>query len=651
MFAAFALVVGGLAPADASPAPAKAPAVIPAVAPSMTSPASVTSIGPDVQLGSASQWLWKTFLTVTPDGKTAYVASGKNINVFSIPGNKALASVPVAASAGSIVASPDGARIYATLTAKNGITVISTASNSVVSTIVPDGIGDNPDLTLTADGKTLLALDSGVSRNLHFIDTASSTPTGAVSLAAEAEVFGVWTTPDSAQAYIATGSAYNAQGVRTFDIKVMDLATRTVVGTIPSCEFVRAIAFSPDSRKAYVGCETGDVSVVDMIAGKVVKTLSPGFKVHYAQLAGGGTKVLVAGDVDNLVAEIDIATDTVTGTVSTDSQILGLVVPQAGTTAYVVRQDGQSQIMLSAMTVTNAHPSVLTDRLSGTDRYATAIAVSTAHFGTAGTVYIATGEQFPDALSAAPAASWEYAPLLLTHTLSLPAGVQDEIIRLKPTKIVVVGGTGAVSAAVFAQLKAMVPNTIRRAGADRYATARAVVAGAFPSATSVAVATGVNYPDALSAATLGPVLLVPSGSTHLDAATMALLKQLKVAFVDIVGGVGAISASVDKSLENNYIQVFRYGGRNRFETNQLVNNAYFATTASRTYYVSGWDFPDALAVSAVGPRRQGQVYLVQPNCIPAGVVKAISGTTAATRITLVGGPAVVGNDVAFGKAC
>ncbi|MCQ9163218.1 cell wall-binding repeat-containing protein [Arthrobacter sp. STN4] len=570
--------------------------------------------------------------------------------MFSIPGNKAVASVSLPANAGSLVASPDGSRIYASLTGGNGIAVISTADNSVVSTIAPGGTGSNPDLALTADGKTLLALD-GVNKSLNFIDTAASAPGGALSLATEAELFGVWTTPDSTQAYIATGSGYNAQGVRTFDIEVMDLATRTVLRRVPSCPFVRAIAFSPDGRKAYVGCETGEVSVLDTVGGTVAKSLRPGFKVQYAQLGGSGTKVLVAGAVDDRVAEIDIATDTVTGTVSTASQILGLAVPRAGTNAYVVRREGQTLTMLSPMTVTNARPAVFTDRIFGADRYETAVAVSREYFVGAGTVYVATGEQFADALAAAPAANKEYAPLLLTRSRSLPPVVQDEIIRLKPGKVVVVGGEGAVSAAVFQDLKKLVPNTIRRSGADRYATARAVVAGAFPSAQSIALVTGADYPDALSAAALGPVLLVPPGTTRLDVSTMTLLGQLKAASVYIVGGSGVVSTSIEKPLRDKFIQVYRFGGTNRFETNQLVNAASFAPASDRTYYVSGWNFPDALTISAVMPSHQGQAYMVQPNCLPAGVLKAVSGTTAATRVTLLGGSAVVGDAVAFGQGC
>ncbi len=60
---------------------------------------------------------------------------------------------------------------------------------------------------------------------------------------------------------------------------------------------------------------------------------------------------------------------------------------------------------------------------------------------------------FPDALSGAPIAGKTRGPVLLTNTTSLPSSIANELTRLKPKKIVVLGGTGAVSSTVEKQLK------------------------------------------------------------------------------------------------------------------------------------------------------------------------------------------------------
>src|SRR5690606_38463409 len=113
---------------------------------------------------------------------------------------------------------------------------------------------------------------------------------------------------------------------------------------------------------------------------------------------------------------------------------------------------------------------------SGQSRYDTAIAVSQEAFPgdpDVDVVYVAGGANFPDALAAAPAAVKNGGPLLLTPTATLPSAVADEIDRLSPARIVVVGGTGIVSASVFSQLEALGYPTERIGGGNRYAVSEA----------------------------------------------------------------------------------------------------------------------------------------------------------------------------------
>ena len=295
-------------------------------------------------------------------------------------------------------------------------------------------------------------------------------------------------------------------------------------------------------------------------------------------------------------------------------------------------------------------PSVSTDRVSGRDRYETAVAISIAGNWNANTVYVAAGEHFPDALAAGPAATAEQAPFLLTKSKFLPPVVRGEILRLKPTKIILVGSAGAVSDSVFQELKGIVPNTIRRGGPDRYATARAVVGGAFTHAPNVSFATGIDYPDAMSAGAVEPVLLVRPGATKMDPATRSLLKKLKTTNSKIIGSAAVVSAGFERALAAELFNPARYGGKDRFETNRLANKANIGGD-DRVYFASGFDFPDALAISASLPWRQGFLYLVRPNCIPVETKRAYVGTHAEQRVTLVGGPTVVADEVAFGKTC
>ena len=94
-------------------------------------------------------------------------------------------------------------------------------------------------------------------------------------------------------------------------------------------------------------------------------------------------------------------------------------------------------------------------RFSGADRYATAAAISAAVFPTGvSTVYIATGTNYPDALAGGAAASFEDSPLLLVTAGTIPAATSAELSRLKPRRIVVLGGPSVVSNAVLNALAA-----------------------------------------------------------------------------------------------------------------------------------------------------------------------------------------------------
>lgn len=95
--------------------------------------------------------------------------------------------------------------------------------------------------------------------------------------------------------------------------------------------------------------------------------------------------------------------------------------------------------------IREAVPYATVERNAGADRYATAASVSRATFPSAGTVYLAAGSSFPDALAGAPAAGSVGAPLLLTAKNCAPAATRAEIARLGATRVVALGGTGVVS--------------------------------------------------------------------------------------------------------------------------------------------------------------------------------------------------------------
>lgn len=195
-------------------------------------------------------------------------------------------------------------------------------------------------------------------------------------------------------------------------------------------------------------------------------------------------------------------------------------------------------------------------RAAGSDRYGTSAAVSRlAYPGGAPVVYLATGTNFPDALAAGPAAAHDGGPVLLTDPLALSPATAAELTRLAPTRVVIAGSTGAVSAAVESAVHALVPSAAidRRGGADRYATA-ALLAGSFVArVASVYVATGLDFPDALSAGAAagaqdGPLLLTTT--TLLPGVSTSTIVALSPSHAVIAGGPSVVSDGVLAAVRN-----------------------------------------------------------------------------------------------------
>ena len=211
---------------------------------------------------------------------------------------------------------------------------------------------------------------------------------------------------------------------------------------------------------------------------------------------------------------------------------------------------GPAAVSASVMAQLAGYTTGSVTRIEGETRYATSAAIS-AHTYPAGakTAYLASGELFPDALSVAAYAAGAGAPVLLTRADGLPADVERELRRLAPDRIVVLGGTGAVSAATAQQAgRATNARVDRTEGLDRYSTSAAVTRAATGSTAPVVyVTSGVNFPDALAGAaaaakTGAPLLLV--SDVRVPGPIAAELIRLRPERIIVLGGPVAVSDAV-----------------------------------------------------------------------------------------------------------
>ncbi len=297
-------------------------------------------------------------------------------------------------------------------------------------------------------------------------------------------------------------------------------------------------------------------------------------------------------------------------------------------------------------------------RVSGADRYATAAEVSENAFAPGvGVVYLATGENFPDAIAGAPAAAKGAGPVLLTRAATLPASTATELQRLDPGKIIVLGGTGAVSQAVQDQLQQFTAGTVSRIqGATRFETAANLSNATFVAGTNtVYVATGANFPDALAGGPAvaqaplgGPVLLVEQNA--IPASTVTELQRLNAQKVIVLGGTGAVSDTVKNSLEAYSVEpVLRRSGADRYLTAVDISSKTF-TSATKVYLATGENFPDALAAGAPAGVVHGPVLLSRKDCIPPEVNAEITRLDP-TSLIVVGGTGALSDAVLNRTVC
>src|SRR5699024_4825261 len=154
------------------------------------------------------------------------------------------------------------------------------------------------------------------------------------------------------------------------------------------------------------------------------------------------------------------------------------------------------------------------ERISGDLRYDTAVETSQAGWADADTVVLARGDEYADALAGVPLAYKLDAPILLTPTKELWDATADEIDRLGADNVVILGGKGAVSTNVEKALTDKGLNVRRIDGSDRFTTAALIAEEVAPDGTEeVAIANGMDFPDALSVASSAakegtPILLV-----------------------------------------------------------------------------------------------------------------------------------------------
>ena len=309
-----------------------------------------------------------------------------------------------------------------------------------------------------------------------------------------------------------------------------------------------------------------------------------------------------------------------------------------------------------------APESAVVNRFGGDNRYETAIAVSLADWGDdqAEAVVLARGDNFPDALAGVPLAVHVGGPLLISPPSALRADVRDEVRRVLPTgaTVYMLGGTGALSPAIEAELISLGYRVDRLAGANRYETAIAV-ARALPPTDQITVATGLDFPDALAASVpaaegMGtggipyPVLL--TNGEELGRPTlnyvMELLKGTEILHINSVGGPAGVAAFEALS-HHDKVRLQNFSGADRYSTATAIADYFYSTYATtRIGVTTGADFADALSAASRLAPKHAPLILTRPQSLPGPSAAKLEEYAFYGPLEIFGGPSAVSDQVA-----
>lgn len=196
---------------------------------------------------------------------------------------------------------------------------------------------------------------------------------------------------------------------------------------------------------------------------------------------------------------------------------------------------------------------IIVDRVAGANRNGTAAMVAAKLTAKSDIAFLVSNKNYADALSASSAAALMGAPILYVNPDGIiPAETAEALRTLGCSKVYIIGGTAAVDASAESSIKTLGMTAERVYGNDRYLTSIAVYSKFEHLFTSgdAAIATGKNYPDALSGVAFAakngmPVFLV--GDTA-PAALVSGFDGMDINTLYVFGGENAVSETVVNAL-------------------------------------------------------------------------------------------------------
>lgn len=191
----------------------------------------------------------------------------------------------------------------------------------------------------------------------------------------------------------------------------------------------------------------------------------------------------------------------------------------------------------------------------------------------------------------------------------------------------------------------------RIAGENRFGTAAEIAKVSYEKAETVVLAFGLNYADALAGVPLAyqknaPILL--TGTKSMPKETTNAIEKLGAKNVIILGGEGAISKDVEKTLQNQGLTTKRLAGQSRFGTATAIADE-LNEAPTDVIFVYAFNSADALSVSTVAALKGAPIIYLSTkgelNADTAAYLAKLKKKGCVKNAYVIGGEGVISNDM------
>ena len=234
---------------------------------------------------------WRSRLPTSPAFATRSTRDTQFLTVIDVPTRAKVTTIALGESCLCVgeraAVSPDGARVYVSNFWSNTVSAVDTATNAVIRTYpvhtFPGALAASPDGTRLYINTFI---QGGPGYRVQVLDLASGATIASIALNVPQSGSGMAISPNGARLYV-TNQALNGSNV-----KIIDTATNTVIGTIPTGLVPRAIDVTPDGNFAYVAVqEAGVVSAISTASASIVGSVAAGQRPLDVRVLPNGARV------------------------------------------------------------------------------------------------------------------------------------------------------------------------------------------------------------------------------------------------------------------------------------------------------------------------------------------------------------------------